>query len=190
VTSLFVAARSVNSASSASRPISSDTGSGRLVRRWVNSAAGSAGARASGSLEGRRLISPVNWYPRPVTVRISARSAPKALRSAAISAASRLSSTILPGQTRSSSSSLLTTEPEPSISAISTSKARPPSLIGRPAARNSRRSGKMLKWPNWMIAGGSDRRTMEAIVNHIRRENHRLLRNRSRERGIPAAGSA
>jgi hypothetical protein len=32
----------------------------------------------------------------------------------------------------------------------------------------------MLKWPNSMIADGSDRRTIIAIVNHVAAGNHRL----------------
>jgi hypothetical protein len=36
------------------------------------------------------------------------------------------------------------------------SKARPPSVIGRPSASSWRRCGKMLKWPNSMLAGASD----------------------------------
>jgi hypothetical protein len=32
----------------------------------------------------------------------------------------------------------------------------------------------MLKWPNSMIAGKSDRRTMTAIVNHVAAGNHRF----------------
>jgi hypothetical protein len=52
---------------------------------------------------------------------------------------------IRPGHTRAISASLLTTAPRASISAISTSKARPPSLIGQPSASTSRRSGNTRK---------------------------------------------
>src|SRR6516162_11241427 len=63
---------------------------------------------------------------------------------------------IRPGQTRLISSSLLTTAPLASISVKSTSKARPPSSIGRPSARTSRRCGKIRKRPNSTPAGASD----------------------------------
>jgi hypothetical protein len=43
------------------------------------------------------------------------------------------------GPQRAISASLATTAPRASIIAISTSKARPPSLIGRPSASSSRR---------------------------------------------------
>ena len=53
---------------------------------------------------------------------------------------------ILLCRTRLKSSSLPTTAPDASISAISTSQARPPSLIGRPSAKIPNR-------PNSTIAG-------------------------------------
>src|SRR6266851_5195370 len=77
------------------------------------------------------------------------------------------SSTTWFGQTRSISASLLTTAPDASISAISTSKARPPRWIGRLSARSSRRCGKTLKRPNSIAAGVSDRGSMSAIVARI-----------------------
>jgi phasin family protein len=43
-----------------------------------------------------------------------------------------------------------------SISAMSTSKARPPSTIGRLLARTSRRRGKILKWPNSTLAKSTE----------------------------------
>jgi len=88
-------------------------------------------------------------------VRIRSRSA-KAMRSALIWARRLSSSMIRPGQTRLISSSLPTTAPLASISAMSTSKARPPSSIGRPSAKTSRRFGKILKRPNSTLAGASD----------------------------------
>jgi hypothetical protein len=86
-------------------------------------------------------------------VRISPCSDPNALRNATIWAARLLSSTVRFGQTRAFSASLLTTAPGTSISAISTSKARPPSLIGLPSAIRSRRSGNTRKRPNTKPAG-------------------------------------
>src|SRR5215471_4509842 len=72
----------------------------------------------------------------------------KALRKAFIWACRLLSSTIRPGQTRLISSSLVTTAPLASISAIRTSKARPPSGSGRPPMRSSRCRGEILNRPN------------------------------------------
>src|SRR5215470_7125313 len=80
----------------------------------------------------------------------------KALRSSLICACKLFSSTIRSGQTRLISSSLLTRAPLASISTTSTSNARPPSSMGRPSARTSRRCGKILKRPNSKLAGASD----------------------------------
>ena len=60
----------------------------------------------------------------------------------------QLSSTTCPGHTRATSASLPRTAPRASISANSTSKARPPSLIGRLSASSSRRCGITRKRPN------------------------------------------
>src|SRR6516225_314909 len=78
------------------------------------------------------------------------------MRSALIWARRLPSSMIRPGQARLISSSLPTTAPFASISAIRTSKARPPSSIGRPSAKTSRRCGKILKRPISTLAGASD----------------------------------
>ena len=80
----------------------------------------------------------------------------------------RFSSTILPCQTRLKTSSLLTTTPDASISAISTSKTRPPSLI-RPAA------GQYLETVE-LHHRRQDRGSelMAMIVIDIFKENHRF----------------
>jgi hypothetical protein len=50
------------------------------------------------------------------------------------------------------------------MSAISTSNARPPTLIGWPSARSSRRCGKIRKRSNATPAGVSETRSIEAAA--------------------------
>ena len=120
--------RSTTVPSEASRPIKS----GRCEGRFVRPAGGVTAVSAS-------RMSPVNWYPRPATVLMRSRSAPKTLRSAEIWAWRLFSSTTRSGHTRRISRSLSTMEPRASISAISVSKARPPSSTARPSTSSSRR---------------------------------------------------
>jgi len=63
---------------------------------------------------------------------------------------------------------LLTTASEASISAVSMSKARPPSLIGPAVA-------KIPKPPNSVIAGGIAEGELQAMIKiDIFKENHRF----------------
>ena len=64
--------------------------------------------------------------------------------------------------------SLLTTAPRASISATSTSKARPPSLTGRPSASTSRRLGNTWKRPNATLADGLELGRAESGHQHRR----------------------
>jgi hypothetical protein len=61
-----------------------------------------------------------------------------------------------PGHTRAISASLVTRAPRASINTITKSNARPPSLIGRPSARTSRRYGITRNRPNATLAGCSE----------------------------------
>src|SRR6516225_2307109 len=117
------------------------------------------------------------------------------MRSALIWARRLPSSMIRPGQARLISSSLPTTAPFASISAIRTSKARPPSSIGRPSAKTSRRCGKILKRPISTLAGASDtestRRDCSANFPAISQlfasgaERRRQIIERSEQREMP-----
>jgi hypothetical protein len=74
------------------------------------------------------------------------------------------------------SASLLSTAPDASISAISTSNTRPPSLIGRSSA-------KIPKRPSSSIASGvAEGAPWAMIVIYIFKENHRLS-EKTRHRG-------
>ncbi len=137
------------SRSSASRPMSSDTASGRLVR-----AAAGAMVLALAGIPVRTV--PVNWYPRPATVRTSSRSSANAFRSAAICTWRLFSSTTLSGHTRAISSSLPRTLPPASTSAMSRSNARAPSSTGWQSTRSSRRRGRTATRPNSMIVDEPD----------------------------------
>src|SRR5215469_1871221 len=70
---------------------------------------------------------------------------------------------IRPGRACPISSYLPPTVLLASISAMSTSKTRPPRSNGYPSARTSRRGGKILKRPNSTLAGASDTRSPEAL---------------------------
>jgi hypothetical protein len=120
-------------------------------------------------------------------VRMRSRSE-KALRSAFIWACRLLSSTIRPGQTRLISSSLLTTAPLASISTTSTSKARPPSSIGRPSARTSRRCSRILKRPNSKLAGASDTGSIVGDCSRPFQTNSDLFSLRCRVARQPVRG--
>ena len=80
------------------------------------------------------------------------------------------SSTIRPGQTRSIRRSLLATVPPASISVSSRSKARAPSLIGRPSANSSRSCGTTRKRPNVMLAPGSVGSSIVGDIGRIQGE--------------------
>src|SRR2546426_5353642 len=97
------------------------------------------------------------------------RSAPSARRSVEIWASRLFSSTTRSGQPRRISSSLLSTAPRPSIRVRSVSNARPPSSIGRPSARNSRRRRSSLKRPNSIVARRSDPPSIDGDCTSLRR---------------------
>ena len=71
---------------------------------------------------------------------------------------------IWPGQTRAASASLPTTPPRASINAISTSKARAPTLVAWPSASSSRRCGNSRKRPNATSTGPLAAGSMEAPI--------------------------